>query len=211
MSCIDFSTSSSFCSAVDAALIMLPTASKYVHTCRCSSSEISWGMFSVISSTNALPSPCCGAVNFFLHFWQIFRNVSTAISWTPGKFSCMNSNSLKMTVFRNFQWARRKRGYWPTTYMMLLATMALFSLPRFISHRLSRSLIACTRKRFSSRSCMAPLMDPMAQHSRFSSVGDQCSAVPSLRHSCVRVCVMMASMLLASRCVRYIRASRIIL
>ena len=28
---------------------------------------------------------------------------------------------------RNFQWARRKRGYWPTTYMMLLATAALFS------------------------------------------------------------------------------------
>ena len=29
----------------------------------------------------------------------------------------MNSNSLFTTVFKNFQWLRRKRGYWPTTYL----------------------------------------------------------------------------------------------
>ncbi len=36
---------------------------------------------------------------------------------TPGCVSCMNSKSLLTTVFRNFQWLRRKRGYWPTTYL----------------------------------------------------------------------------------------------
>lgn len=36
---------------------------------------------------------------------------------TPGCVSCMNSNSLFTTVFRNFQWLRRNRGYWPTTYL----------------------------------------------------------------------------------------------
>lgn len=36
---------------------------------------------------------------------------------TPGCVSCMNSNSLLTTVFRNFQWLRRKRGYCPTTYL----------------------------------------------------------------------------------------------
>ena len=36
---------------------------------------------------------------------------------TPGCVSCMNSKSLLTTVLRNFQCARRKRGYWPTTYL----------------------------------------------------------------------------------------------
>ena len=36
---------------------------------------------------------------------------------TPGWVSCMNSKSLLTTVLRNFQCARRKRGYWPTTYL----------------------------------------------------------------------------------------------
>jgi hypothetical protein len=36
---------------------------------------------------------------------------------TPGCVSCMNSNSLLTTVLRNFQWARRNLGYWPTTYL----------------------------------------------------------------------------------------------
>lgn len=36
---------------------------------------------------------------------------------TPGCVSCMNSNSLLTTVFKNFQWLRRKRGYCPTTYL----------------------------------------------------------------------------------------------
>jgi len=29
----------------------------------------------------------------------------------------MNSNSLLTTVFKNFQWARKNLGYWPTTYL----------------------------------------------------------------------------------------------
>lgn len=49
------------------------------------------------------------------------------ISCTPGNVSCMNSNSLFTTVFKNRQWAFRNRGYCPTTYMMLLAMTALFS------------------------------------------------------------------------------------
>ena len=77
----------------------------------------------------------------------------------------MNSNSLFTTVFRNFQCARRNRGYCPTTYMMLDATTALLSLPCFISHSPRRSLMTVTRKRFSSSSTIAPEMDPMAQHS----------------------------------------------
>jgi hypothetical protein len=33
----------------------------------------------------------------------------------------------------------RKRGYWPTMYMMLEAMQALLLLPRWTSHRLRRS------------------------------------------------------------------------
>ena len=51
--------------------------------------------------------------------------------------------------------------------MMLEAMTALLSLPRVISHRLSRSRMTVTRKRFSCSSTMLPLMDPMAQHSVF--------------------------------------------
>jgi len=47
---------------------------------------------------------------------------------------------------------RRKRGYWPTMYMMLEAMTALLSLPRFISQRPSRSLMTVTRNLFSSSS-----------------------------------------------------------
>lgn len=97
----------------------------------------------------------------------------------------MNSKSLLTTVFRNFQCCRKKRGYCPTTYMMLLAMMALLSLPLFCSHKPNKScwkkndlslfaldpvtftLMTVTKKRFSSSSCMAPEMDPMAQHSVF--------------------------------------------
>ena len=49
--------------------------------------------------------------------------------------------------------------------MMLEAMTALLSLPRVISHRLSRSRMTVTRNRFSCSSTMLPLMDPMAQHS----------------------------------------------
>ena len=76
---------------------------------------------------------------------------------------------------------RRNLGYWPTMYMILEATIALLSLPRFISQRPSNSyklyyhymvswkqyktLITVTRNLFSSSSCIAPLIDPIAQHS----------------------------------------------
>lgn len=52
---------------------------------------------------------------------------------------CINSNSLLTTVFKNFQWARRNLGYWPTTYMMFDAMIALLSLPRFCSQSPSKS------------------------------------------------------------------------
>ena len=50
--------------------------------------------------------------------------VSQAMSCTPSCVSCMNSKSLLTTVFRNFQCARRNRGYCPTTYMMFDAIIA---------------------------------------------------------------------------------------
>lgn len=43
----------------------------------------------------------------------IYRNST----WTPGCVSCMNSNNLFTTVFKNFQWALRNFGYCPTTYL----------------------------------------------------------------------------------------------
>jgi hypothetical protein len=52
---------------------------------------------------------------------------------------CINSKSLLTTVLRNLQWARRNRGYCPTTYIMLEATIALLSFPLFCSVNPSRS------------------------------------------------------------------------
>ena len=52
---------------------------------------------------------------------------------------CMNSNNLLTTVLRKRQWARRKRGYCPTTYIMFDAMIALLSLPRFCSQSPSSS------------------------------------------------------------------------
>lgn len=52
---------------------------------------------------------------------------------------CMNSKSLFTTVFRNRQWARKNRGYCPTTYMIFEAMMALLSFPLFCSHKPNRS------------------------------------------------------------------------
>ena len=77
--------------------------------------------------------------NCLLHLMAILMKVSQAISWTPSWVSCMNSNSLFTTVLRNLQWARRKRGYWPTMYIMLEAMMALLSLPFFCSQSPSKS------------------------------------------------------------------------
>jgi aconitase B len=47
--------------------------------------------------------PTWRMTNFLRHFWAILRKVSQAMSCTPGCSSCMNSNSLLTTVFRNFQ------------------------------------------------------------------------------------------------------------
>lgn len=47
------------------------------------------------------------------------RSRWTRYTWTPGCVSCINSNNLLTTVFRNFQWALRNRGYWPTTYLII--------------------------------------------------------------------------------------------
>lgn len=77
---------------------------------------------------------------------------------------CMNSNSLFTTVFKNFQCALKNLGYCPTMYIILEAIMALLSLPFFCSHNPSKSLIAVTKKRFSSSSCIAPEILPIAQH-----------------------------------------------
>jgi hypothetical protein len=110
--------------------------------------------------------------------WAVKRKIRLAAhTCTPGCFSCMNSNSLLTTVFRNFQCARKKRGYCPTTYMMLDAMTAcahtsedtsdggltnvgaghfkhqritLLFFPRLASHKPSKSLITVTRNRFSS-------------------------------------------------------------
>mmetsp|Transcript_14687 Transcript_14687/g.30386 ORF Transcript_14687/g.30386 Transcript_14687/m.30386 type:complete len:208 (-) Transcript_14687:29-652(-) len=133
------------------------------------------------------------------------------MSCTPGCVSCMNSNSLFTTVLRNFQCARRKRGYCPTTYMMLLAITALLSLPRVISHKPSRSLITWTKNRFSSSSRIAPEMEPMAQHSVLSPCRDQpgppgvgCTCRPSFS-------IITSSVFWWSRCVRYTSVSRTVL
>jgi hypothetical protein len=77
----------------------------------------------------------------------------------------MNSNSLLTTVFKNFQCAFKKRGYCPTMYMMFEAMIALLSFPFFCSQSPSRSFMTVTKNRFSSSSCIAPEMDPIAQQS----------------------------------------------
>lgn len=118
-----------------------------------------------ISSMKGITSPTCTWMKWRLHFWAILMKVSHAMSWTPSWVSdersvwlrliqqpelsssvvnsllspCMNSKSLLTTVLRNFQWALRKRGYWPTIYMMLEAMIALLSFPLFCSHKPSRS------------------------------------------------------------------------
>ena len=76
--------------------------------------------------------------------------------------------------------------------MMLDAMTALLSLPRVISHRLSRSRMTVTRKRFSCSSSMLPLMLPMAQHSVFSapqphSLPFSCAAAARLVKLCFYV------------------------
>lgn len=99
----------------------------------------------------------------------ILINVSQAISWTPSWVSCINSNSLLITVLRNFQWARKKRGYWPTIYMISDAITALLSLPLFCSTRPRRSK-NCSKcylsKKFMFCSIILenPIVDPSSPH-----------------------------------------------
>mmetsp|Transcript_9498 Transcript_9498/g.23767 ORF Transcript_9498/g.23767 Transcript_9498/m.23767 type:complete len:274 (+) Transcript_9498:1421-2242(+) len=162
--------------------------------------------FSMISSMKGA-SAICGCVNLLAQLPAIFRKVSHAISCTPGNSSCMNSNNLLTTVFRNFQCARRKRGYWPTMYMILDAMTALLSFPRVCSHMPKRSLMTVTRKRFSSSSLMARLMDPIAQHSVFRLPQD---------HSLLSTCFasfssMMFCVSSGSKCVKKTSVSRMLL
>ena len=118
----------------------------------------------------------------------------------------MNSNSLSTTVRRNFQCALRKRGYWPTTYMMLLATTALLFLPRAASHMPSRSLMTVTRKRFSSTSDMVPEMEPMAQHSVLRPAQSSCPLL-GISTCLASLSSMMFSVSTGSKCVRYTSVS----
>lgn len=95
------------------------------------------------------------------------KNVLQAISCTPGKVSFMNSNSFLMTVFRKFQLVLKNFGYCPTTYMILAATTALFSLPFLTSQRESKFLIVWIKNYFSSYSGKHPDIDPIAQQMLF--------------------------------------------
>src|SRR3990167_9970406 len=101
--------------------------------------------------------------NWRLQDFEIFRKVSQAISRTPQNVSCINSNNLLMTVFKNFQCDCKNRGYCPTMYIMSLAITALLSFPRVFSTMFNNSRITYTRKIFSSFSVCPPLMDPIAQ------------------------------------------------
>lgn len=100
--------------------------------------------------------------------FDIFRNVSDAISWTPGCFSCMNSFSFFITVLRNGQCPVKKFGNYPTTYMISAATSALCVLPCVFSHRFSSSLTTETTNLFSSSPLMQPDIEPSAQQSLLS-------------------------------------------
>ena len=92
-------------------------------------------------------------------------------------------------------------------YMMLDATTALLSLPRFISVRPSRSLITVTRKRFSVSSFIAPDIDPIAQHSVLQLA--QLHSVPSTCRASFSD--MICSVSTTSRCVRNTRHSLVVL
>ena len=95
------------------------------------------------------------------------KNVLQAISYTPGKVSFINSNNFLITVFKKFQLVLKNLGYYPTTYIMLAATTALFSLPFLNSQRESKFLIVWIKNCFSSYSGKHPDIDPIAQHILF--------------------------------------------
>jgi len=114
------------------------------------------------------------------HYLEMRKNVLQLISMTPGNGSFMNSNSLRITVFKKFQFARRNLGYWPTTYMIFDATTALFSLPFFYSHRFRSvycnnycaTLIVWITNCFSSTSGKHPDIEPIAQQILFKPSND---------------------------------------
>mmetsp|Transcript_9005 Transcript_9005/g.22202 ORF Transcript_9005/g.22202 Transcript_9005/m.22202 type:complete len:251 (+) Transcript_9005:1928-2680(+) len=164
-------------------------------------------MFLSKSQRKGSASPICSMTNLLLHLTQIFKKVSQAMSCTPSNFSCMNSKSLFTTVLRNFQCCLKKRGYWPTTYMMLEAMTALLSFPLVISHRLRRSLITVTKNLFSCSSAMVSEIEPMAQHSVLSRFQDH-SLPLSCRASFSSICDSVSSW---SRWLRYTSVSLIIL
>ncbi len=71
--------------------------------------------------------------------FDIFKNVSEAMSYTPGCFSCINSFNFLITVFKKGQCPVKKDGNEPTTYIISEATKALFDFPVFFSQRLRSS------------------------------------------------------------------------
>mmetsp|Transcript_53360 Transcript_53360/g.115845 ORF Transcript_53360/g.115845 Transcript_53360/m.115845 type:complete len:224 (-) Transcript_53360:86-757(-) len=171
-----------------------------------SRSEMVWGSSVSSSLMKGCSSVACTRTNLKRHRWAILRNVSHAMSCTPGCSSCMNSNSFLTTVLRNFQCAFRKRGYCPTTYMMFEAITALLSLPRVNSHKPSSSLMTVTKKCFSSSTFMAPEMEPMAQQSVLNPCLDHCGPTWKLSFS-----IIICSVSRKSRWVRKTSASRIVL
>mmetsp|Transcript_38102 Transcript_38102/g.44363 ORF Transcript_38102/g.44363 Transcript_38102/m.44363 type:complete len:206 (+) Transcript_38102:1991-2608(+) len=119
----------------------------------------------------------------------------------------MNSKSLFTTVFKNFQCALRKRGYWPTTYIMFEATTALLSFPLLCSQRPNKSLITVTKNRFSSSSDMAPDIEPIAQHNVFRFCQLHCE--PSTWR--VNLASIILSVSSQFKCVKNTNVSRIVL
>lgn len=75
----------------------------------------------------------------------------------------MNSKSFLITVLWNIQFANKNLGYYPTTYMIFVATTALFYLPFFASHRFKRILTTNIKNFFSFSRSEIPDKDPIAQ------------------------------------------------
>mmetsp|Transcript_10526 Transcript_10526/g.16159 ORF Transcript_10526/g.16159 Transcript_10526/m.16159 type:complete len:207 (+) Transcript_10526:1719-2339(+) len=91
--------------------------------------------------------------------------------------------------------------------MMLLATTALLSLPRFCSHNPSKSLMTVTKNRFSSSSDMAPEIEPIAQQRVLRLFHDH--ADPSTCSVSLASIILSVSSQL--RCVRYTKVSLMVL
>ena len=147
---------------------MNPRPSYTCRICLCSKSLQFSGINWIKWRTYAgYPGSFC-EVNICLVSLEIFKKVSAAISYTPGCFSCINSFSFLMTVFKKGQCPVKKVGNCPTTYIMSEATNALFDLPWVFSQRFKSSLTTETTNLFSSSMLMHPEMDPNAQHNLLS-------------------------------------------